>query len=138
MPQTNIADNEFRDAIAAQYQILSEGFSKKDAAIVARQFFTADAWSIGAQDETAIGADQIEKLYADFVPAYTFSAKSVAPHRLGDAGWDYAEVTLKPIDGSGEDHSYKVLYLWQHEGGQWRCKGQMFVEGSFKGAVAGL
>lgn len=129
-------DKEFHVAIAKQYEILTEGFAKSDAAIVAHKFFTPHAWSVGLGDETAIKAEKIEALYSEFVGPYTFTAKSVAPSRIGNAGWDFAEVTLTSKDGSEEIHRYKVLYLWEKEDGAWRCKGQMYVEGSFEGAVA--
>ena len=138
MTPATTEDKAFLDAIKVQYDLLAEGFAKGDAAIVARQFFTPDAWSVGPGEESAIMADEIEKLYADFVGVYTFTAQSVAPRRVGDAGWDYAEVTLTATDGSNEIHSYKALYLWQRQGNQWRCMGQMYVEGSFKGSSVSL
>lgn len=138
MKSVTTEDKAFLDAIRVQYDLLAEGFAKGDANIVARQFFTPDAWSVGEGEETAIEADQIEKLYADFVGIYTYTAQSVAPRRVGDAGWDYVEVTLKSTDGSNEIHSYKALYLWQKQGDQWRCVGQMYVEGSFKGSSVEL
>jgi hypothetical protein len=131
-------DLEFRNAIAAKYAVLTEGFAKNDSGIVANDFFTPDAWSVGEGEETAIKADKIAQLYADFVGAYTFEAKSVSAYRVGNAGWDYAEVTLVSTDGQNEVHPYKVLYVWEKVNGEWCCKGQMYVEGSFKGAVLGL
>ncbi|WP_124830719.1 MULTISPECIES: nuclear transport factor 2 family protein [unclassified Burkholderia] len=131
-------DQAFQQAIAANYAVLTNGFATNNAGTVAYEFFTSDAWSVGAEEETAIGAKAIETLYADFVGAYTFEAKSVSAHRVGDAGWDFAEVTLVSTDGQKEVHPYKVLYVWERIDGKWTCKGQMYVEGSFKGAVAGV
>lgn len=131
-------DIAFQNAIKAQYEILAAGFAKGDAAIVAHQFFAPHAWAVGEGEETAIEAAQIETLYADFVGAYTYTVQSVAPRRVGNAGWDYAEVTLKSTDGTNDIHRYKVLYLWERQENQWRCAGQMYVEGSFQGSAAGL
>lgn len=137
--QTDVQqDQAFRDAIAARYAVLSEGFAKNDAGIIANRFFTPDAWSIGEGEETAINADKIAQLYSDYVGAYSFAAKSVSATRIGNAGWDFAEVTLVSASDKTEVHSYKVLYLWENIDDQWCCRGQMYVEGSFQGAVAGL
>lgn len=135
MKQETSADNELRDAISTQYNLLVEAFAKGDASIISRQFFTPDAWAVGEGTETAIEAEQIEKLYSDFVGNFTYAVKSACTRRTGDAGWDFAEVTLRSTDGSDEIHLYKVLYLWTKQDGRWRCRGQMYVEGSFKGAT---
>lgn len=129
-------DREFHEAIASKYAVLTDGFAKNNSGTIANEFFTPDAWSVGEGEETAVGAKAIDRLYADFVGAYTFEAKSVFAHRVGNAGWDFAEVTLVSTDGQKEVHPYKVLYVWERIDGVWNCKGQMYVEGSFNGAAA--
>lgn len=133
MNKESQALQEFKRTISAKYEILVKAFATNNAKLISEQFFTPEALAVGEGEETAIGNSQIENLYSEFVGVYQYAAKSFKTTVQGDFGWDFADVLLTPVDKQADDHPhpYKVLYIWSKEGGEWLCKGQMYVEGSF-------
>jgi hypothetical protein len=50
----------------------------------------------------------------------------------GDAGWDWADFQVFPTDPKNKPFTFAILFLWTKAHGAWVCKGDFFVNGSFR------
>jgi hypothetical protein len=50
----------------------------------------------------------------------------------GNAGWDWADFRVTPSDPKSPPFTFAILFLWAKVDGQWMCKGDFFVNGSFR------
>jgi hypothetical protein len=79
-----------------------------------------------------IGRDAIRPLYQEVVRNNKVKVESVQSFVKGDAGWDWADFHVYPTDGKTEPFTFAILFLWTRVNGEWLCKGDSFVKGSFK------
>lgn len=122
----------FRKAIRARYDLKERAFAAHDAEAIVTQFYSQDVISVGEGEGIYIGRDQIRPLYQDVVRNNNVKVESVYTFVDGNAGWDWADFHVFPTDGKSAPFTFAILFLWAKVDGQWLCKGDFFVTGSFR------
>ena len=62
---------------------------------------------------------------------------SVHTYVNGNAGWDWADFHVTPTDGKTKPFTFAILFLWSKVHGEWICKGDYFMNGSFRSGKLG-
>ena len=96
------------------------------------RFYTEDVVSVGEGEGVFVGRDQIRPLYQDVVKNNHVKVESIHTFVKGDAGWDWADFHVYPTDGKTQPFTFAILFLWTRVNGEWMCKGDSFIKGSFK------
>lgn len=122
----------FKQAIRAKYDLKEKAFAAHDAETIVTKFYTADVVSVGEGEGVFIGRDAIRPLYQEVVKNNKVKVESIQTFVKGDAGWDWADFHVYPTDGKTEPFTFAILFLWTRVNGEWMCKGDSFVKGSFK------
>ena len=122
----------FRKAIRARYDLKEKAFAAHDAETIVTKFYAEDVISVGEGEGIFIGRDQIRPLYNDVVKANRVKVDSVYTYVNGNAGWDWADFHVTPTDGKTKPFTFAILFLWSKVHGEWICKGDFFVNGSFR------
>jgi hypothetical protein len=123
---------QFKAAIRAKYDLKEKAFAAHDAETIVTKFYTADVISVGEGEGIYVGRDQIRPLYLEVVKANRVKVHSVYTYVNGDAGWDWADFEVLPLDPKVQPFSFAILFLWTREHGEWMCKGDFFVNGSLR------
>lgn len=123
----------FKTAIRAKYDLKERAFAAHDADTIVTKFYTDDVISIGEGEGIFVGRDAIRPLYQDVVKSYKVKVDSVYTFVKGNAGWDWADFNVIPINPKEKPFSFAILFLWTRIEGQWMCKGDFFVNGSIRG-----
>jgi ketosteroid isomerase-like protein len=122
----------FEQAIRAKYDLKEKAFAAHDAETIVTRFYTADVISAGEGEGVFIGRDQIRPLYQEVVKDNKVKVESVQTFVKGDVGWDWANFHVYPTDGKTQPFTFAILFLWTRVNGEWMCKGDSFIKGSFK------
>jgi uncharacterized protein (TIGR02246 family) len=122
----------FKQAIRAKYDLKEKAFAAHDAETIVTKFYTDDVVSVGEGEGVFIGRDAIRPLYQEVVKNNKVKVESIRTFVKGDAGWDWADFHVYPTDGKTEPFTFAILFLWTRVNGEWMCKGDSFVKGSFK------
>jgi ketosteroid isomerase-like protein len=120
----------FKKAIRAKYALKEKAFAAHDAETIVTKFYSADAISVGEGEGIFIGRDQIRPLYQEVVKDNAVRIDSVYTFVSGNAGWDWADFHVTPA--KGKPFTFAILFLWAKVDGEWTCKGDFFVNGSFR------
>jgi uncharacterized protein (TIGR02246 family) len=132
----------FKKEIRQLYDLKEHAWAAGDAETIVTKFYAPDAISIGEGDPgTLAGREQFRETYRKYVKDVTsVRIESVRTVVNGNAGWDWTNfyATVRP-EKAGEypPPLVRVLFLWSKEGGHWVCKGDVFVNGGFKGGTIG-
>ena len=122
----------FKKAIRAKYDLKERAFAAHDAETIVTKFYSADVISVGEGEGIFIGRDQIRPLYQEVVKDNTVRIESVHTFVDGRAGWDWADFHVTPADPKKPPFTFAILFLWAKVNGEWLCKGDFFVNGSFR------
>lgn len=122
----------FKAAIRARYAVKEKAFAEHDAETIVSKFYTKDVISVGEGEGIFVGRDQIRPLYQDVVKNHKVRIESVYTYVNGNAGWDWADFHVMPDDPKEKPFTFAILFLWTKIHGQWWCKGDFFVTGSFR------
>jgi hypothetical protein len=122
----------FRRAIRARYDLKEKAFAAHDAETIVTRFYAPDVISVGEGEGIYIGRDQIRPLYDEVVKDNRVKVDSVYTYVNGNAGWDWADFHVFPADPNNKPFTFAILFLWAKVGGAWICKGDFFVNGSFR------
>ena len=122
----------FKQAIRAKYDLKERAFAAHDAETIVTRFYTEDVVSVGEGEGVFVGRDQIRPLYQDVVKNNHVKVESIHTFVKGDAGWDWADFHVYPTDGKTQPFTFAILFLWTRVNGEWMCKGDSFIKGSFK------
>ena len=122
----------FKQAIRAKYDLKEKAFAAHDAETIVTKFYTADVVSVGEGEGIFIGRDAIRPLYQEVVKSNKVKVESFRTFVKGDVGWDWADFQVYPTDGKTKPFTFAILFLWTRVNGEWMCKGDSFVKGSFK------
>ena len=70
----------------------------------------------------------------DFVGGTLVQVKihSVYSYVNGNAGWDWADFEVLPLNPRTQPFTFAILFLWSRESGEWMCKGDFFVNRSLR------
>jgi hypothetical protein len=108
----------FKKAIRAKYDMKERAFAAGDAKTIVTRFYAEDAQSVGESYGIFHGRKDLWPLYTQAVKELNVKVTSMHPVVSGTAGWDWAD--------------FAILFLWQKINGNWVCKGDFYVHGSFK------
>ena len=124
----------FKKAIRAKYDLKEKAFANHDAETIVTQFYAPDVISVegGSNGGIYVGRDQIRPLYERVVKDSLVKVDSVYTYVNGNAGWDWTDFHVRFTDGKTKPFTFALLFLWAKENGQWICKGDYFVTGSFR------
>ena len=122
----------FKKAIRAKYDLKERAFAAHDADTIVTKFYSADVISVGEGEGIFVGRDQIRPLYEEVVKDNTVRIESVHTFVDGNAGWDWADFHVTPTAAGKPPFTFAILFLWAKIGGEWMCKGDFFVNGSFR------
>jgi hypothetical protein len=122
----------FKRAIRARYDLKEKAFAAHDAETIVTRFYAPDVISVGEGEGIYIGRDQIRPLYEEVVKDNRVKVDSVYTYVSGSAGWDWADFHVFPADPKNKPFTFAILFLWVKVDGAWVCKGDFFVNGSFR------
>jgi hypothetical protein len=122
----------FRRAIRARYDLKEKAFAAHDAETIVSRFYAPDVISVGEGEGIYIGRDQIRPLYEEVVKDNRVKVDSIYTYVNGNAGWDWADFHVFPADPHNKPFTFAILFLWAKVDGAWICKGDFFVNGSFR------
>jgi uncharacterized protein DUF4440 len=124
----------FKKAIRAKYDLKEKAFANHDAETILTKFYTPDVISVEGTPDGGIyvGREQIRPLYERVVKDSLVKVDSVHTFVNGDSGWDWADFHVTFPDGKVKPFTFAILFLWTKVNGEWMCKGDYFVTGSFR------
>jgi hypothetical protein len=124
----------FKKAIRAKYDMKEKAFAAHDAETIVTRFYAPDVISVegGENGGIYVGRDQIRTLYQRVVKDSLVKVDSVYTYVNGNAGWDWTDFHVSFPDGKTKPFTFALLFLWAKERGEWICKGDYFVTGSFR------
>jgi hypothetical protein len=124
----------FRKAIRAKYDLKEKAFANHDAETILTKFYTPDVITVEGTPDGGIfvGREQIRPLYERVVKDSLVKVDSVHTFVNGDAGWDWTDFHVTFPDGKMQPFTFAILFLWTKVNGEWMCKGDYFVMGSFR------
>ena len=124
----------FKKAIRAKYDLKEKAFANHDAETILTKFYTPDVISVEGTADGGIyvGREQIRPLYERVVKDSLVKVDSVHTFVNGDAGWDWADFHVRFPDGKTQPFTFAILFLWTKVNGEWMCKGDYFMTGSFR------
>ena len=124
----------FKKAIRAKYDLKEKAFADHDAETILTKFYTPDVISVEGTPDGGIyvGREQIRPLYERVVKDSLVKVDSVHTFVNGDSGWDWADFHVRFPDGQMKPFTFAILFLWTKINGEWMCKGDYFVMGSFR------
>jgi len=124
----------FKKAIRAKYDLKEKAFADHDAETILTKFYTQDVISVEGTADGGIyvGREQIRPLYERVVKDSLVKVESVHTFVNGDSGWDWADFHVTFTDGKTKPFTFAILFLWTKMNGEWMCKGDYFVMGSFR------
>ena len=122
----------FRKAIRAKYDLKERAFAAHDAETIVNRFYTADVISVGEGEGIYVGRDALRPLYVDVVRSNEVKVDSVHTFVNGPTGWDWADFHVYPSAPGAQPFTFAILFLWTKIDGEWMCKGDFFVNGSFR------
>lgn len=121
----------FQKQIRAKYDMKEAAFANNDVEPIIMRFYHPDVVSTGPDGVTHTGRDQIRPVYNEVIEndVRIESYKTVVS---GDLGWDWVNFRVIPVAESGEEpFTFKMLFLWARENGEWWSHGEMYVMGEF-------
>jgi hypothetical protein len=124
----------FKKAIRAKYDLKEKAFANHDAETILSKFYTPDVISVEGTADGGIyvGREQIRPLYERVVKDSLVKVDSVYTFVNGDSGWDWADFHVRFPDGKTQPFTFAILFLWTKVNGEWMCKGDYFMTGSFR------
>lgn len=118
-------------AIDAQHELMRRAYEKADAALLGDEFFTDDAWVVGAADMTWRDRRGMISLYNDIVGKYRWKNDRESLIQLSDnVVSEFLIGTIVPVDATEETLAYKIQLIWTKTDGKWKCLSQFFGLGT--------
>ena len=121
----------FNSATRAKYDMKEAAFAANDPEPILTRFYHPDVISTGPDGSTHVGRDEIRPIYEEVISG-DVRIESYSSFVRGDAGWDWVNFHVTPAAESGEaPFTFKMLFLWEREDGEWWSHGEMYVMGEF-------
>ena len=121
----------FKKAIREKYDMKEKAFATHDAETIVTRFYTKDAISAGEGFGIFVGRSQLRPMFAEDVNLYEVKITSVHTIVRGDAGWDWVDFGVIPLDPKQKPFVLAMLFLWTKIDGEWMCQGDFYINGSF-------
>ena len=121
----------FAEQIRAKYDLKEAAFAANDPEPILTRFYHRQVISTGPDGHTHVGREALRPVYNEVIAS---DVKIVSYNTFvdGDAGWDWVNFHVTPPAESGEaPFTFKMLFLWQRENGEWWSHGEMYVLGEF-------
>lgn len=123
---------KFRAEIRGKYDMKEAAFAANDPEPILTRFYHPDVVSTGPDGSTHLGRDELRPIYNEVI-AGEVRIVSYKTFVAGDAGWDWVTFYVTPPKASGDaPFSFKMLFLWARENGEWWSHGEMYVTGEFQ------
>jgi hypothetical protein len=121
----------FNSAIRAKYDMKEAAFAANDPEPILNRFYHPDVISTGPDGSTHVGRTEIRPVYEEVIGG-DVRIESYQSFVRGNAGWDWVNFHVTPPADSGEaPFTFKMLFLWEQEDGEWWSHGEMYVMGQF-------
>jgi len=125
------AETDFKQSIRAKYDMKEAAFAANDPEPILTRFYHPDVISTGPDGSTHSGREGLRTIYEEVIGGEV-RIESVDTYFGGEAGWDWVNFHVTPPAGSGEaPFTFKMLFLWAKEDGEWWSHGEMYVVGEF-------
>jgi len=121
----------FKKVIRQKYDMKEKAFAAHDPEPILTRFYAEDAVSVGVGFGVYKGRAQLRPLYEGAVKELNVKVTSRHTVVNGDAGWDWADFYVTPVDATQRPFNLVILFLWSRENGEWICKGDFYTEGDF-------
>ena len=121
----------FKKVIRQKYDLKEKAFAAHDPEPILTRFYAEDAVSVGVGFGIYKGRAQLRSLYEGAVKELNVKVTSRHTVVNGDAGWDWADFYVTPVDATQRPFNLVILFLWSRENGEWICKGDFYTEGDF-------
>jgi hypothetical protein len=121
----------FKKAIREKYDMKEKAFATHDAETIVTRFYTKDAISAGQDFGIFVGRSQLRPMFAEDVNLYKVKITSVHTIVRGDAGWDWVDFGVIPVNPKEKPFMLAMLFLWTKIDGEWMCQGDFYINGSF-------
>ena len=123
--------DDFRAAIRAKYDLKEAAFAANDPDPILTRFYHRDVISTGPDGATHRGREGLRPVYNEVIGSEV-RIESYSSFVNGDAGWDWVNFHVTPPqEAQQEPFTFKMLFLWSREGGEWWSHGEMYVVGEF-------
>ncbi len=122
----------FKREIRAKYDLKEAAFAANDPEPILTRFYHPGAISTGPDGSTHRGREELRPVYEEVI-ASAVRIESYKSFVDGDTGWDWVNFHVTPPAASGEEpFTFKMLFLWHRENGEWWSRGEMYVVGEFE------
>ncbi len=121
----------FKKVIRQKYDMKEKAFAAHDPEPILTRFYAEDAVSVGVGFGVYKGRAQLRPLYEGAVKELNVKVTSRHTVVNGNAGWDWADFYVTPVDATQRPFNLVILFLWSRENGEWICKGDFYTEGDF-------
>jgi len=127
----------FKKVIRQKYDMKEKAFAAHDPEPILTRFYAEDAVSVGVGYGIYKGRAQLRPLYEGAVKE--LGVKVTSRHTVvnGNAGWDWADFYVTPVDATQPPFNLVILFLWSRENGEWICKGDFYTEGDLAAGTLG-
>ena len=128
---------EFQTQIRAKYDMKEAAFAANDPEPILTRFYHPDVVSTGPDGITHLGREGLRPVYNEIIGS-DVRIESYRTFVAGDAGWDWVNFHVTPpAEANQAPFTFKLLFLWARENGEWWSHGEMYVIGKFEtGGIA--
>ena len=122
---------EFQAQIRAKYDMKEAAFAANDPEPILTRFYHPQVISTGPDGSTHLGREELRPIYNEVIGG-DVRIESYRSFTRGDAGWDWVNFHVTPpAEANQEPFTFKMLFLWAREDGEWWSYGEMYVVGEF-------
>ncbi len=123
--------DEFRAQIRIKYDMKEAAFAANDPEPILTGFYHPEVVSTGPDGVTYLGRDGLRPVYNEIIGSGV-RIESYRTFVAGNAGWDWVNFHVTPpVEAHEEPFTFKLLFLWARENGEWWSHGEMYVIGKF-------
>ena len=123
---------EFKAHTRIKYDMKEAAFAANDPTPILTRFYHPDVVSTGPDGVTHLGREGLRPVYDEIIGA-DVRIESYRTFVAGDAGWDWVNFHVTPPpEANQEPFTFKLLFLWALENGEWWSHGEMYVMGKFE------
>ena len=121
----------FQREIRVKYDMKEAAFAANDPEPILTRFYHPDAISTGPDGITHVGREELRPVYEQVI-ASRVKIESYSSFVRGNAGWDWVNFHVTPPAESGDPpFTFKMLFLWERDDGEWWSQGEMYTMGEF-------
>ena len=126
------AEADFQAQIRAKYDMKEAAFAANDPEPILTRFYHPDVISTGPDGVTHLGREGLRPVYNEVIGS-DVRIESYRSFVAGDAGWDWVNFHVTPpAEANQASFTFKMIFLWAREKGEWWSHGEMYVAGEFE------